>query len=85
MDKKLKNKLKSVLPANSYKKGKDWRGYTVFLPVYKRGFSPKLPQVVLQRSGVIRASSYQECFEYSIFANTPQSDKAKSILIKRTV
>lgn len=70
MDKKTRKRLreyKVMLMADAFVKGKEWRGYTVYMPVYKKEKDVGLPRVVLERNGVFRESSYQECFEYMTF------------------
>jgi hypothetical protein len=71
MKKVLKKKLeeiKTFLMANSFKKGKKWQDYTVYIPIYKKGFDAKLPSVVLEKNGEVRLSSHLEAFKYIDFA-----------------
>ncbi len=70
MDKNIKKKLeeyKKLLSADCFKKGKQWRGYNVYEPIYKREVEGGLPRVVLEKNGIMRESSHQECFEYMTF------------------
>lgn len=70
MKKNLKKKLeeiRSFLMANSFKKGKKWNDYTVYIPIYKKGIDSKLPSVVLAKDGEVRLSSHLEAFRYLDF------------------
>lgn len=75
---KLKTELnlcKKKLFANRLKKGESWNGFEVYQPVYDKNHVGGFPKIVLVKDGVVRISSYEECFEYLRFIN---KDKGKS-------
>lgn len=57
-------KLKKQLSADSVKKGKEWQGYSVYLPIYKHDEVIGLPRLILEKDGNLRLSSYEEWFDY---------------------
>jgi len=70
MDRDMKNKLelcRQGLSADHLRKRKDWNGYQVYVPIYKQERISGLPQVVLAKDGVVRLSTYEECFSYMDF------------------
>ena len=70
MDKKIKNELdlcRKCLQADHLKKGKEWNGYIVYVPVYKHLYEGGLPQVVLVKDGEVRVSTHEEGFAYMEF------------------
>jgi len=70
MNKRVKLKLKeylSRLQAHSFKKGKVWKGFSVYEPVYKVEKEVGFPRIVLEKGGDFRLSTYDECFAYMRF------------------
>ena len=68
----MNNKSKELLielGAYKAKKGKDWNGYKVFIPLYRGNPIIGLPLVILQKGDDARISTNQESFEYLDFAN----------------
>lgn len=62
--KKLLDEAMEALGADSCKRGKDWNGYEVYIPVYGNGGYVGLPLVVLVKDGDVRISTEEEAFEY---------------------
>ncbi len=62
--KKLLDEATEALGADSCKRGKDWNGYEVYIPVYERSGYVGLPLVVLAKDGDVRISTEEEAFEY---------------------
>ena len=60
-------KFKAKLFADTFKKGKLWRGYNVYVPHSKEVRMVGLPVVVLEKDGVYRISTHEECFDYLTF------------------
>lgn len=52
------------LNADSYQKGKGWKGYDVYIPEYKQLVYIGLPYVVLVRGEEVRLSTEEESLEY---------------------
>ncbi|MBQ3235124.1 MAG: hypothetical protein IJA97_03075 [Clostridia bacterium] len=76
MKRDIKAKLKGFLTrlqASSFKKGKAWKGFSVYEPVYKVEKEVGFPRVVLEAGGELRLSSYEECFEYMRFVKYKES------------
>ena len=66
---------KVELAAQRCKKGKDWKGYKVYEPVYKKPACIGLPLVVLVKDSEVRLSTREECFQYLDFAYSDESDE----------
>ena len=63
--KKLLNEAMEALGADSCKRGKNWNGYEVYIPVYVNGgYVVGLPLVVLVKDGDVRISTEEEAYEY---------------------
>lgn len=56
--------LVEELGARSYKKGKSWNGYEVYIPVYTGNPCIGLPLVVLVKDGEARISNAEEAIDY---------------------
>lgn len=52
------------LGAKSYKKGIDWNGYNVYIPVYEGNPIIGLPYVILEKGEEIRVSTPDESLAY---------------------
>ena len=52
------------LGAKSYKKGLDWNGYNVYIPVYEGNPAIGLPYVILEKGEEIRVSTPDESLAY---------------------
>ena len=68
MDKEIKKKLeicRKNLSADWLRKGKEWKDYQVYVPVYKQLYEGGLPRVALD--GEVRLSTHEECFTYMEF------------------
>lgn len=68
------NKLIKELGATSYEKGKDWKGYAVYIPVYGEVAYVGEPIVILKNEKETRFSTYDESFEYLKFEQGGQDD-----------
>ena len=76
MDKNVKlklDKLKTKLFADTFKKGKRWKDYNVYVPRSKVERVVGLLVVVLEKDGEVRISTYEECFEYMDFIRAKKS------------
>ena len=60
--------LVEELGAKSYKKGKSWNGYEVYIPVYTGNPCIGLPLVVLVKDGQARICTGKEALEYLSFS-----------------
>ena len=58
------------LKASSVKRGKDWNGYKVFVPVYRKRCIIGLPYVILVKGDEARISTEEESFAYLDFENS---------------
>ena len=52
------------LGAQDFKRGIDWKGNKVFIPVYKGNPTIGLPLVVFEKDGEARISTDEESLEY---------------------
>lgn len=62
--------LQAELSAASLERGKDWNGYSVFIPRYNDEAFVGLPLVVLVNGDEARLSTPEEGMEYLEFENT---------------
>ena len=69
MKKELLEKLQKLIFADSFKKGKSWGDYNVYIPVFKNRSDVGFPFVVLEKDGELRRSSQKESFEYLDYLN----------------
>ena len=60
--------LVEELGAKSYKKGKSWKGYNVYVPVYEKEAYIGLPYVILEKGGKVRICTGKEALEYLSFS-----------------
>ena len=60
--------LVEELGARSYKKGKSWKGYNVYVPVYEKEAYIGLPYVILEKNGEARICTDKEALEYLSFS-----------------
>lgn len=67
MDNKLLNRLKNMIFADGFVKGKEWNGYVVYEPVYKTENIGGFPKIILEKDGAFRLSNGNEVFEYMKF------------------
>ena len=58
--------------ADSLKKVKDWNGYEVYEPIYKKDFIGGFPRIVLAKDGEVRLSTNDECFAYMEFVKNKE-------------
>lgn len=56
------------LGAKSYKKGKPWKGYNVYVPVYSEETYIGLPYVILEKGDEVRICTDKEAMEYLSFS-----------------
>ena len=56
------------LGAKTYKKGKSWKGYNVYVPVYEKEAYIGLPYVILEKNGKARICTGKEALEYLSFS-----------------
>ena len=64
MNKDLLTKLKKLIYADTFKKGKSWNGYKVYIPVFKNDSTTGFPFVVLEKDGILRRTNSKESFDY---------------------
>lgn len=57
------------LSADGVKRGKDWEGYQVYVPVYDKPAYVGLPLVILVSDDETRLSTPEEALEYLDFEN----------------
>ena len=55
---------KKLLSADGLKKGKNWKGAEVYIPVYNKEYVGGFPKIVIVKDNVMRISSSDECFAY---------------------
>jgi hypothetical protein len=67
MNKTLISQLKRYIFADSFKKGKFWNGYNVYVPVFKNEYTGGFPFVVLEKDGEFRRCTQKESLEYLNF------------------
>ena len=60
--------LVEELGAKLYKKGKPWKGYNVYEPVYDEETYVGLPYVILEKNGEVRICTDKEAMEYLSFS-----------------
>ena len=60
------------LGAKSYKKGCDWNGYNVYIPVYEGNPIIGLPYVILEKGEEIRISTTDESLAYLDYERTKE-------------
>ena len=63
MDKQIKIEIEEVMEelfADDYKRGKDWNGYEVYEPLYKKPISLGPPLVVFVKNNEVRMSTPEE-------------------------
>ena len=58
------------LNASDVKQGKNWKGYQVYEPIYKKQCFIGLPYVILVKDGKARISTDKESLEYEDFINS---------------
>ena len=64
MKKQLLEKLKKLIYADKFKKGKTWGEYNVYIPVFKEENEIGFPFVILEKDGKFRRSTQKESFKY---------------------
>lgn len=57
------------LSADGVKRGKDWKDYQVYVPIYKVNSCVGLPLVILVSPSETRLSTAEEALEYLDFEN----------------
>ena len=62
------------LNADGYKRSKDWNGYVVYEPIYKKYVEIGIPSVVLVNDDEVRVSTLEESFEYLRFSVPSDED-----------
>lgn len=62
------DRLIKGLHGDSFKRGNDWNGYKVFVPVYKKETYIGYPLVVLVKDDKARVSTIDESLEYLEFS-----------------
>lgn len=67
---KKTEELIKQLHGDGFKMGKDWNGYKVFVPVYKKETYVGYPLVVLAKGDEVRVSTIDESLEYLAFSST---------------
>ena len=75
MNKNLTARLKNFITADYFKKGKGWNGYTVYIPMYKQEYIAGFPKIILEKDGLCRVSTCEECFEYIKFEKNNKRGK----------
>lgn len=65
----------SEMGAKRYKRGKDWKGYAVYIPLYTGNPVIGLPLVVLEKDNEVRISTDDEALEYLAYTQTPTVDE----------
>ena len=72
MEKQNKSKyirsLIEELNTSEYKKGRPWKGYEVYEPVYDEDVCIGLPYVILAKDDEVRISTDDEALEYLAFS-----------------
>lgn len=63
VEKKVLELIKKLY-TDKYKKGKKWKGFQVYEPIYSKDIFIGEPTVVLEKEGRVRFSTYKESFEY---------------------
>lgn len=64
---------RSKLMADGLKKGEDWQGYEVYLPVYKKPLDIGHPKLVLVKNSVIKISTTKEYFDYQTYLKSKKN------------
>lgn len=64
MKQQLLEKLKKLIYADTFKKGKEWNGFNVYVPIFKNDSATGFPFVVLEKGDVLRRSTQKESFDY---------------------
>lgn len=59
-----------ALGADGYHKGKNWKGYDVYIPDYDKPVDIGLPYVVMVKDGEVRYSTDDESLDYLYFLET---------------
>lgn len=72
MEKDLINKLQGLTFAEDFKRGKKWKGYNVYEPIYKEEYTGGFPKIVLEKDGEARISTHEECFAYMDFIKSKE-------------
>lgn len=62
------------LNANGVKRGKDYKGYKVFEPVYNKECFIGLPYVILVKDNKARISTAEESLDYLDFVNAHRDE-----------
>lgn len=60
--------LAKELQADGVKRGKFYKGYTVYEPVYNKPIKIGLPYVIFEKAGEVRLSTPEESFDYLDFS-----------------
>jgi hypothetical protein len=66
--------LLAELGTTKCKKGKTWKGYTVYIPAYSGDPCIGLPYVILEKNGETRICDDEECFEYLDYSLGEEDD-----------
>lgn len=79
MEKQNKSKyIRSFLEelnASEYKKGKPWKGYLVYEPVYDEDVCMGLPYVILANDDEVRISTDDEALDYLAYSSRRETDE----------
>ena len=73
---RFKEKLEDFLDelqAKSFRKGKSWKGYDVYVPEYDEMVYIGLPLVLLVKSEEMRISTGEECLDYWAFEDEEEA------------
>ena len=65
----------SDLNAESYRQGKEWQGYSVYVPVYEKCPIIGFPYVILVRGESVRLSTEEEAVGYLEYEAATQIKK----------
>ena len=65
------------LNTSKYKKGKQWKGYEVYEPVYEDDVCIGLPYVILVKDDKVRISTDDEALDYLAFSLDNGAEKSK--------
>ena len=75
---KMREKIDQLikgLHGDGFKRGEDWNGYKVFVPVYKKETYIGYPLVVLAKGDEVRVSTVDESLEYLAFSSTGNQEE----------
>ena len=68
--------LRIELAAQKFERGKNWKGYEVYIPLYSKPVYIGLPLIVLVKNGGARISTADESLDYLDFENAESNAKS---------